>query len=281
MSRTIAQKNRPSEGMVKAGELIEIRQSATLTLHDRRVLNLLIENAGQSIAEDRSHCVPISLLRGPNHRGGERVADSITRLMTTLVEVPAKDGQGNKSTQRMTLLSDTTTTDDESNPTGEVTYSFSPAMRKVLAKSDYWGRIKGYVMFSFTSKYSLALYELLCLRINLQRSFEDFSIDDMRQRLGVADGKLDRAPDFLRRVIRPALEEINALSDFVVSVDLVRDGGMSRGKLTGFRVQWERKTPEAWASTLGELNQPKIGRRARIRGEVDQIGVLAYPRVTF
>lgn len=270
MHLTVLQKH-SSDGIVKAGELIEIRQAAALTLHDRRVLNLLIENAGPGIVEDRDHHIAMHRLRGETHKGGERVRDSVLRLMGTIVEVPVKDRNGNRATKHMTLLSDTTTTDDEGNPTGEVTYSFSKGMREVLKQSQHWGRIKAYVMFAFTSKYSLALYELLCLRGNLRRNCEVFAVTEFRQLLGVEPGKLDRAPDLLRRVVNPAVEEINALSDFTVEIELLRDGGMVRGKLKGFRVSWERKEPEAWRAVLDELLRPKIGRRARIHGVVERV----------
>jgi hypothetical protein len=272
MNLTILQKH-SNDGIVKAGELIEIRQSAALTLHDRRVLNLLIENAGAGIVEDHDHYIAMWRLRGETHRGGERVRDSILRLMGTFVEVPTKDRNGNKATRRMALLSSTTTTDDEENASGEVAYSFSKEMREILQQSQHWGRIKAYVMFSFTSKYSLALYELLCLRGNLRRNCEVFTVEDLRQLLGVEKDKLERAPDLLRRVVNPAAVEINGLSDFNVEIEALRDGGMVRGKLKAFRVSWEKKPQDEWRAVLDELNRPKVGRRARIRGKVESVAL--------
>src|SRR3954449_9831894 len=90
MGRTIAQRYN-LDGIAKAGEMIEVRQSAALTLHDRRVLNLLIRHAGEHIADDWEHTIPMRHLRSPTHKGGERVRDSIERLMTTLVLVPTRD----------------------------------------------------------------------------------------------------------------------------------------------------------------------------------------------
>jgi len=269
LSFTIQQKH-SAEGIVKAGEMIEIRQSSDLSLQDRRILNVLIEHAGSEIASDEAHRVPMARLRG-RHKGAERVRDSIIRLMTTIVEVPVKDRKGNAATHRATILAETTTTDDEDNPTGEVVYSFSKTMRRIIEQSNHWGRIRAIIMFSFTSKYSLALYELLCLRANLRKSVERIDLKDFRELLGVPADKLTRAPDFLRRVVNPAAEEINGLSDFNVEIYPIRNGGPTRGKLVAFELHWSKKSDKAWRSALDELMRSKVGRRARLRGETDVI----------
>ena len=63
MSRTIAQRKN-GEGFPKAGELIEFRSQHELTLQDRRILNLLIENAGPHIASERWHRIAMTAIRG-------------------------------------------------------------------------------------------------------------------------------------------------------------------------------------------------------------------------
>lgn len=62
MGKTISQRFN-ADGIVKAGEMIEVRRSSALTLHDRRVLNLLIRHAGSNIAEDCEHIVAMRALR--------------------------------------------------------------------------------------------------------------------------------------------------------------------------------------------------------------------------
>ena len=269
MGRTIVQRYN-LDGIAKAGEMIEVRQTSALTLHDRRVLNLLIRCAGSQIADDRDHVIPMRELRS-THKGGERVRDSIERLMTTLVLIPTKDSRGKKATRRTTLLSDTTTTDDEDNPLGEVRYGFSPTMREILKKSEYWGRIKPHVMFAFTTKYALALYESLCLRRNLTISEQTFPVEEFREMLGVGVDKLKNFPQLKQSAIAPAIDEINALSDFNVEVEPLRQGGQERGKLTGFRVRWEVKEPAEWDKVLAELMRSKVGRKARISGTVERV----------
>lgn len=150
MSRTVAQKKN-ADGFPKAGELIEFRAQQELSLQDRRILNLLIEHAGPSIVKENGFRIAMAALRG-NHKGGERVRDSIVRLMTTIVEVPVRDRNGKRATRRGQFLADTTATDDENDPNGEVHYSFSHTMREVIAQSQYWGRLKAYVICSFQSK---------------------------------------------------------------------------------------------------------------------------------
>ena len=267
MGRTLKQRH-SGEGIVKPGELIDIRQSAALTLHDRRVLNLLIEHAGPDIASDRQHRIAMVRLRGPTHRGGERVRDSIERLMKTLIMIPTKDSNGNKATTRVQLLSSTTTTDDEDNPAGEVAYTFHKEVRDIVARSEYWGRIKASVMFAFSSKYALALYEAICLRQNLKSDNQFFKPDDFRELFGVDRDLLTRFPDFKRRVLDPALAEVNHLSDGNVEVEVIREGG-ARSTVMGYRLRWSRKTSEEWQAVMDELLRPKVGRKARIEGKVE------------
>jgi hypothetical protein len=269
MGRTLKQRH-SNEGIVKPGELIDIRQSSALTLHDRRILNILIEQAGPDITSDRHHRVAMVRLRGPRHRGGERVRDSIERLMKTLILIPTRDSAGNRATTRVQLLASTTTTDDEDDPGGEVAYSFHKEVRDIIAKSDYWGRIKAHVMFAFSSKYALALYEAVCLRINLKTDTQIFSIDDFREILGVDKNLLTRFPDFKRRVLDPALQEVNALSDYNVEIEVLRAAG-PRSSVNGYRLRWSRKTAEEWQAVLDELLRPKIGRKARIEGKVEAV----------
>src|SRR5260370_26862328 len=215
----------------KAGELSEIRGHGSLTLHDRRILNLLYQNAGSRICDDIHHTMPISLLRG-NHKGGERVSESIIRLMTTLVEVPVKGKNNKAATLRAAILSETTTSNDEGDPTGEVTYAFSKTMRDIIKDSTYWRRGRGAVMFAFTSKYSLALYELICLRLNLKKCHDKFSVEEFRSLLGVPEGKLLELKKLKSKVIQPALLEVNGMADFGVKIEPIRQGGKVRGNVT-------------------------------------------------
>jgi hypothetical protein len=96
------------------------------------------------------------------------------------------------------------------------------ALRAVLAQSGRWGRIKAEAVCAMTSKYAMALYELIQLRAGLDRSVEQLPLDRFRDLLGVPPGKLTRGPDFMRFCVEPALLEVNGLSEMGVHIQLIR-----------------------------------------------------------
>jgi hypothetical protein len=268
--KTIDQKSSRDE-FAKARELIEIRGTGGLSLQDRRVMNVLYANAGNQLCDEVTHVIGIAEIRG-THKGGERVKDSILRLMKTVVEVPTKDTKGNPATQLVPILSDTTISDDDSNPAGQVVYSFSKGMRDIIKDSTLWGRVRSAVVFAFTSKYALALYELITARINLKHVWqEEFTVEEFRALLGVPEGKLERIPNLLQRVIQPAVLEVNGLADFGVGIEPIRKGGTVRGLVTGFRVAWWRKDIPDLQAAYSELKRVKVGRMARLRGKVEAV----------
>jgi len=262
------------DDFAKAHELIEIRGTGELSLLDRRVMNVLYANAGARLCDDVVHVISIAELRG-NHKGGERVKDSILRLMKTVVQVPVTGRNGKPATKLVQVLSDTTTSDDEDDVSGQVMYSFSKGMRDIIKDSTLWGRVRTAVIFAFTSKYSLTLYELITARINLKHVWqEDFELDDLRALLGVPPNKLLRTPDLLRKVIQPAETEVNGLADFGVKIEPIRKGGTMRGLVTGFRVSWWRKDTPALQEAYQEIKRSKVGRLARLTGKVEGVAAL-------
>src|SRR5258708_20150260 len=114
VSHAVGQKTN-REGFVKPGELVEVRAAAGLSLHDRRGFNLLIDNAWPEIGEDKEHRIAIAKVRGPRHESGDRVAESVSRLMTTLVEIPTMLN-GQAAVLKIQLLVATTPVIPEHNP---------------------------------------------------------------------------------------------------------------------------------------------------------------------
>ena len=257
------------QGFPKAGELIEITGAHELEASDRAVVNLLYQHAhdsGRLTDDDAEWEIPMSALRFSRHKGNERVRDSLDRLMRVVVSVPLSDGKTGEPRVLLTHLFEFfDLSADEETPTGSVRFGLPKKLRPVLARSSRWGRIKAEVVCAMTSKYAIALYELVQIRAGLDRSVEQFAIDRFRDLLGVPPSKLTRGPDFERRVIEPALLEVNGLSDVGVRIDLVR--AHARAPITAVTLGWWRKQGDDFRAAFAERQRSKFGRMARLRGE--------------
>lgn len=259
--RTIDQRPAPGS-MIKPGELIDVLDM-TLTLADRRAYNLLLANAWDRIGEDVMHCIAKTDLRG-THEGGERLADSIDRLMRTIVRVRVEQ-DGRPAIMKVTLLSRTTEQDDAS---GLLYYRFDAELRRIIQDSRVFARLRKEIMFAFTSKYALALYEIGEKRRNMQfRWTETFELNELRELLGVDRGELITFGNLNAWCLKPAAREVNGLADFGVAFRPVKTGR----KVTAIQLAWWRKNEDEVRMAFAEVQRHRVGRRARLRGAVEDI----------
>lgn len=250
--------------MLKPAELIDIDGATGLTLSARRLYNQLIGHAfGPDMGkEGQEWTIRISDLRG-THKGNERLEDSIVALMKTIVTVRLPNG----ATRRVALLGGNDMGDPE-RAHGTLTYSFDKRLVPLLRESSVFGKLELAVMHAFTTKYGLALYEALARRVRLKSKFyEDFDLTAFRELLGVPADKLTTFSNLKLRAITPAVDEINAIASFGCKVEPLKTGR----KVTQIRVYWWRKDIDGLKEAYAELQRPKIGRKARISGEIDQV----------
>lgn len=272
MSRTIAQKTN-ALGFPKAGELIEITGAHELEAMDRAALNLLYQHAHSSgnLGEPGAEWeLPMHVLRPSKHQSNDRVRDSLDRLMRVVVNVPYKDVKtGEPRTIKTHLFEFFDLSNDEGGPRSSVRYGLPKKLQPIIAQSAHWGRIRAELICSMTSKYAVALYEIVQLRAEMERSVETFSIDRFRDLLGVPPGRLTRGPDFVRRVLEPAELEVNGLTDLGVKLEVRREKG-PRSAIVAVTVAWWKKEGDEFREALRERQRPKFGRMARLRGTVEE-----------
>ena len=85
--------------------------------------------------------------------------------------------------------------------------------------------------------------------------------------------------DFQRKVVTPALLEVNGLSDMGVDIELRRRH--ARAPIHEVAISWWKKSGDEYRAALAERNRSKVGRMARLRGQVEKTEVsapLASPR---
>lgn len=255
----------PQDGeMLKPAELIDIEGATGLTLHARRLYNQLIYHAfGPDMGEEgKEWVIPLTELRG-SHNSNEHIEQSILSLMRTIVTVRMPDGV----TRRVQLLGGNDMADDDRRH-GTLTYSFDKRLVPLLRESSVFGKLEVAVLHAFSTKYALALYEALARRVRLSGKFyEDFSIEELRELLGVPADKLDIFSNLKLRAITPAVDEVNALASFGCRIEPKRTGR----KVTGVRLYWWRKDVAGLREAYAELQRPKVGRRARLTGDIEDV----------
>jgi hypothetical protein len=103
----------------------------------------------------------------------------------------------------------------------------------------------------------------------MERSIERFPIQKVRDLLGVPADAYGRGNDLMRFVIEPAVLEVNGLSEYGIRMDAER--AHSRAPITAISLVWWKKSGDDYRATQHERQRSKIGRKARLRGEVTDI----------
>jgi plasmid replication initiation protein len=123
-------------------------------------------------------------------------------------------------------------------------------------------------MFCFTSKYALALWEMIQRRGGLRdKHVEDFSPDDLRKLLGVPCDKLLGFGHFRQKVLVLAATEVNALSNYRIQIDAVRH----ERKVVKLRLMWFAKDEAGVRAAYTEAERHRVGRKVRAVGTAERI----------
>ena len=109
------------------------------------------------IADDVEHSVAKRDLRTPNNNANDRLDESIGRLMGARVRVKI-ERDGKEYIRSVSLLE---TVEEPVRADGQVYYRFPRPLRKLISDSSIFARLSKEVMLNLSSKYALALYEMV------------------------------------------------------------------------------------------------------------------------
>jgi hypothetical protein len=261
------------EGFPKVAELIEITGAHALEASDRALMNTFFQHAhdsGRLTEPDAKWEISFAHLRQAQsrHDSNDRLRESFRRIRRVEVRVSYISRTGEPRTFETNLLEFTDTSDDDS-PKATIQFGIPKRLRMVLARSNRWGRIRCEVAYAMTSKYAIALYELIALRLNMDRCVETIAMGDFREKLGVPPEAYPRADNFMRFVITPAVLEVNGLSDLSVQIEMVRKH--PRAPAHSVTISWWRKQGAEFRAAVQERKRPKFGRMARLKGQVEHL----------
>lgn len=250
---------------IKPSELIQVTGHQALSLSARRAITVLWHNAHrQGVEEGKDYTIEIDDLKPDSHKGYQIVEEAVIALMQTILTVQHSDG----SIERVQFLGGNNMM-AEDRPAGMLAYSFDKRLIRLLKDSTIWGKLSLPVLMAFSSKYTISIYENLAQWSGLtHKTSQRMSLEDFRSIVGVEKDKY--TTDFgqlNRRIIKPAVLEINALAPFNVTILPIKTGK----KVTHIRIGWwiksEREHKDAWE----ELHKSKVGRKARISNQEELV----------
>lgn len=224
---------------VKMGEIIEshfIDLRNPPSLAGLKLFEILFKMAGETIAEDKWHQIYLIDLKetaGFKNYDQENLKKLLQELRATTISFQ----QGNDTF--ITGLIDTAIIKlDQTDNLIKIKWKFSDPFRNMALRSQYWAVLDHQISLSMNSRYALRLYEILSLRTGLNYKNKDFfSIEELRKRLGVKEGKLQRWNHLYDKAIRPSIEEINNKSNFIIEINKIKKGRL----IIGVEFQWKTK----------------------------------------
>ena len=212
-----------------------IHCSNKLSLLERKISNALLYHAFPKLKVQNVHEIKIDELKrllGANTRNHKALKEALKKLISTLLEwnllgeaVPEMELEGWNAS---TILSSV------SVQRGIIKYQYSELIKTLLIDPKIYGKINLTIQARFKSSYALALYEN-CSRYRGLPYTKSFDMAVFRRLMGVEDGKYNIFRDFNRRVLNPAITEINTCSDIRVTPELSRTGRVV--KAIKFRIE--------------------------------------------
>lgn len=200
-----------------------IHVSGELSLIERKLVNVLLLNAFDNLAKQKTHTIPVPLLceligweKSGNIAGLKK---ALKRLATTPIEFDLFNRDG-KPTWDATAVVAHAGIDG-----GMCNYEYSTFLAGKLADPEMYSIINVGIQREFKGNYSLSLYEN-CLRFRGTESGSTgwWPIATWRKVLGADASLYDEFKFLSNKVIKPAVAEINRVSDLIVEPEYQRQG---------------------------------------------------------
>ena len=247
--------------LVKPGELIDIIESTPLKLHDKQLFNELLANAWNKIGEGKSHRIHKNELRSID-KNRSRLNGSLDRLSGTFIRTIVTRDDGEPYERRLNFLAHI---DDAISDDGWIIYKFNEYAENMMVNSNVFARIQREVMMALSSRYSLALYEILAKRMNLTHTqSEVFELPIFRKMLGVPEDKYKLMSHLRTRILDTAFGEVEQLTNIGCAYELIRNRGKG---YTHIKIIWFPKDPSAKSDAEKNRKKPK-GQQIAERKEV-------------
>lgn len=182
------------------------------TEKDRKLWVFLLHAVFDDLEKTRLHSLPIRDINAVfRAAGGEHdtkwIWDSAKRLAETRVEWKSTLGDG-RLEQGITSIFGAMIS-KSSRQTGTLTFEIPALLVPIIKEPMRFARLRVHFLLQLSGKYAVTLYEILEGFANRRDGRCEVTIEDLRVWLKVRDGTYQNWKDFRKRVLDPALKQIN------------------------------------------------------------------------
>ena len=207
---------------IKASPAIQIQSK--ITHLQRRVWNVLLANAYDELPNQDIHRVSVAELAkslGFNSHNEDYLKDTLEALVDCIVKWNVL-GKDKKEEWGVAALLGSAAIKN-----GICTYSFAAHLRYKLYNPRIYTKLNLRLQNRFTSRYALILWEICFDYFDTARNHGEtpfIPLDTFKELMGIALGDYPTFKTLNQRVIKPAIKEINELTNFFVEVERKRVG---------------------------------------------------------
>ena len=239
-------------------------------LDAQKLMLLLVKTAAGRMAEDALHQIRLSDIRrekGMKNHDRASLGPLLDQLHAAIIRA---DDPERRLIERGGFLS-RSSLDYRHEETGDValTWAFGKPFRDLAAASCHWAILDRQTVFALTSRYAFALFQHVSSLTNLENvASKTFTVDELREALGVAQGKLNQFKHLNDRAIKPAIAEINRTSP---RLTLAATPNKIGRKVVSVTISWTEKPLAEKREGRAELERHSAGRRHRQDGTAERI----------
>ena len=208
--------------LIKASPAIQIQSK--MTLLQRRAWNVLLANAYDELPNTDIYRVSVAELAaklGFNSKNEHYLKEILEALVDYKVKWNLLDKNKEEDWGVAVLLASADIKD------GICTYGFAPHLRLKLHNPRIYAKLNLRLQNRFTSQYALVLWEICFDYFDADRDKGEtpfVPLETFRDLLGIESDEYPAFSIFNRAVIKPAIKEINDLTDYHVEVEQKRIG---------------------------------------------------------
>lgn len=203
--------------VIKASPAIQIQSK--ITHLQRRAWNVLLANAYDELPNRDIHRVSVAELAkslGFNSRDYDHLKETLEALVDCTVKWNILGKDKKEEWGVASLLAEARIKD------GVCTYAYPPYLRTRLYNPRLYTKLNLRLQNQFTSRYALVLWEVCFDYFDLSRHEGEtpfIPLETFRELMGLDSDDYPLFKELNRNVIKPAIEEINALTNFHIEIE--------------------------------------------------------------